>query len=295
MAHLLPQTETQKYTRDISDTKRESVANLQQHIRDILGESYHTFLQGSYRNTTSTSDINDVDIVAVRKNVYSTEHTSVYIPNPIPYPWETIFNEIETCLKNQWLYSWTVTPKDKCITVETSNFKADIVPAIQVHADVTIDPVAIYSHESKENRLSYPRDHWENGKVKHSNTNGNYKPMVRMFKNWIEEYLWAVDVVSSHKMESLVYSVPDEFFVNDYLEAFINIGDHMINALTRRDVFPFQIMSVCGNEDITKSWPIADRQHFRDKLKEAVQHARMAYQATTVEDAKLHWNKAFAV
>lgn len=72
MTHLVQQTDIEKHTKSISDTKKSQVSNLQKHIQEILSETHHTFLQGSYRNITAISDINDVDIVAVKINVYST-------------------------------------------------------------------------------------------------------------------------------------------------------------------------------------------------------------------------------
>jgi DUF2075 family protein len=46
---------------------------LHQSIRAAFDERYYeTFLQGSYRNNTATKEINDVDIVVLRKNTVST-------------------------------------------------------------------------------------------------------------------------------------------------------------------------------------------------------------------------------
>lgn len=57
-----------RYSPGPSSTKVTQVASLQQTIHDVLGdEDYDTFLQGSYRNGTALSDINEVDIIARRK------------------------------------------------------------------------------------------------------------------------------------------------------------------------------------------------------------------------------------
>jgi tRNA nucleotidyltransferase (CCA-adding enzyme) len=144
MTHLLQKTDTQKHTKTISDTKRTQVANLQNHIQEILSDNFHTFLQGSYRNETAISDINDVDIVAVRKTTYSGIYSNIQTVDKID--WETIFTEIETKLINQNIYKWIIIKKEKCITVETSNFKADIVPAVKICQDVNQDPIAIHTN-----------------------------------------------------------------------------------------------------------------------------------------------------
>jgi hypothetical protein len=41
--------------------------SVQETIRSVLGGDYETFLQGSYRNDTGVPDLNDVDVVALRK------------------------------------------------------------------------------------------------------------------------------------------------------------------------------------------------------------------------------------
>ena len=99
MAHNIPLQHIEKHTKAISDTKRTQVANLQNHIQQILGDTHHTFLQGSYKNDTSISDIKDVDIVAVRTTTYSSVHTGLSFPTSIPG--DTIFSEIESKLRNQ--------------------------------------------------------------------------------------------------------------------------------------------------------------------------------------------------
>lgn len=286
MSHLLTNEDVLKHTRTISETKQARVANLQKHIQEILSDEYHTFIQGSYKNTTAISDINDVDIVAVKLNVYSAEHSSVVIENPVPYPWEKIFIEIIEKLKNQHLYQWRITPKEKCITIETTNLKADIVPAIQVHEDVTIDPIAIRKYSG--NHLTYPRIHFKNGVTKHSRTNNNYKPLVRMFKNWAKNYL-PLDTISSHKIESLLYNIPDENFMDDHFVSFILISSSIIKLLSTTSN---KILSVCGSENICDNWDISKRQLFINKLSEAKNFALLAYKSTSQKEALSNWNKA---
>ena len=98
MAHNISTQHVQKHTKSISDSKRQEVSSLQSYIQELLID-HHTFLQGSYANDTAISDINDVDIVAIRKNTYSSVHSRVYCPASVT--WDLIFSEIETRLKNQ--------------------------------------------------------------------------------------------------------------------------------------------------------------------------------------------------
>jgi hypothetical protein len=59
-----------RYSSGPSTERVRQVKRMQESIRKVLDESdfsYETFLQGSYRNDTAIADINDADIVALRK------------------------------------------------------------------------------------------------------------------------------------------------------------------------------------------------------------------------------------
>ena len=291
MSHKVPTHKANRYTASISDTKRTQVSNLQNHIQEILGDTHHTFLQGSYKNDTSISDINDVDVVAVRLRTFSSTHSS--IPTSSTVMWDSIFSEIENKLRNQRLYTWTVTRKDKCIEVQTTNFKADVVPAVQVQSDHTEDPVVIYSFKNGNEKINYPRTHWKNGVTKHASTNSNYKPTVRMFKNWKDAHFDGLDVVSSYQVESLVYGAPDNLFYTDPVTSFILVSDYIVKTLAQRDVIPVKIHSVCGSEDITANWDFGSRQLFKTTLGNAHSMALAAYNAGTAQDSERYWDLTF--
>lgn len=291
MTHNIPLAHVQKHTKAISDTKRTEVANLQNYIQEILGD-HHTFLQGSYKNDTSTSDINDVDIVAVRVNTYSSTYSSVPVVSSIM--WDQIFSEIENKLiLNPGKYQWTVVRADKCIEVRTSSFKADVVPAVQINQALKNDNIAIYSFKNGIEKVNFPNTHYKNGIAKQDVTNQNYKPMVRMFKNWASNHFGGLDVVSSYHIESLVYNSPNNIFYNDHAASFALIGGHIVKLLRQRNLIPTAIKSVCESEDITANWYLSNRQTFCDVLDKSVGHALNACQAGSQYDAQNHWSKAF--
>ena len=62
MPNLIPQETLDSYTAAPSDATVAAVKRLHENIRDILGADFETLLQGSYRNDTSISDLNDVDM-----------------------------------------------------------------------------------------------------------------------------------------------------------------------------------------------------------------------------------------
>lgn len=286
MPHNIPSADVEKHTKPISTTTRSQVAELQNHIQEVL-ENHHTFLQGSYKNDTSISDINDVDIVAIRTTTFSSVHTGRSYSTSIP--WETIFSEIETKLKGQTRYSWVVKRRDKCIEVITSTLKADVVPAVQIHDDVTSDPIAIYSFKTGLEKANQPRTHYENGVIKNAATNNQYKPVVRMFKNWVVNHFGEDAPLSSYQIESLVHSAPNDYFKNDLAESFLLVSSHILNSLNQNS----SVISVCGNEDITANWDITKRKLFMSTLGKSFLSVQEALKATTVADAQKYWNNAF--
>lgn len=71
MIHKIPTDLIDGYSKGPSPSTVAAAVTVHEKIRDLLGEDYETFLQGSYRNETAISDLNDVDIVVVRKHTYS--------------------------------------------------------------------------------------------------------------------------------------------------------------------------------------------------------------------------------
>lgn len=291
-SHLIPPHLVVSLTSGPSDTRVRQVAAMQNYIQELLGDTHHTFLQGSYRNDTATSDINDVDIVAVRLTTFSGVHSNVVVSSHVA--WEQIFSEIEWKLRNQTRYTWTVERGDKCIKVR-GVFNADVVPAVQVDRDHGIDPIAIYSFREGVERVNYPRLHYQNGVAKNASTSGLYKPSVRMFKNWRENHFGEDYVTaSSFKVESLVHGSKEHYFSANYPANFIVIGHDILGRLGARTLAP-TVLSVCGSEDITANWHPVAKQNFVERLSESLAYAEAAYRARTITEAETNWRLAMGI
>ncbi len=215
---------------------------LQTTIRDTLGSSYETFLQGSYKNDTAIGDL-DVDIVAIRKNTTSTVFTGLPPANPIS--WDTIFGEVRSRLESSGYYRGKTTTNDKCIMIATQ-FTADVVPAVQI-GNLDSDPIAIYSHREAKERKNFPRLHYANGVEKHTRTGQLFKPTVRMFKTWAHNH-FPTDrrVAPSFYLESLVYNFDDSAFLRDSVERFV----HMASVIADLAYASQKIVTVAGDKDI---------------------------------------------
>ncbi len=284
---VIPRELIDSLTHGPSASKTTQVANMQNYIQELLGSTHHTFLQGSYKNDTAISDINDVDIVAVRLRTYSGTYSPIHATNTVF--WDQIFSEIETKLRNQSRYTWNVTRGDKCVCVRGA-FNADVVPAVQVGEDHLIDPIVIYSFQDQREKLNLPITHYKNGVEKHQATDENYKPTVRMFKNWARNHFGEDNsVVSSYNVESLVHGVADSDFYDDRAATFILAGRSILVKLAASNSIP----SVCGGENICANWNQGDRNQFHIQLTESVEHALRAYRATTMREAEQNWRAAF--
>lgn len=290
MAHNVPTSTVDPLISGPSPSKITQVSNMQNYIQGLLGDTHHTFLQGSYKNDTARSDINDVDIVAVRLQTFSTVHTGLRFPTSVL--WDTIFSEIEAKLRNQRLYTWTVERGDKCIKVRGA-FNADVIPAVQVNSHLE-DPIVVYSFRTSTEKLNHPRLHYDNGVVKNKATGGNYKPAARMFKNWAYNHFGEDrNIFSSFKVEALVHGVPDDHFSSDHVSNFIVGADNIVRKLNTRSALPLLIPSVCGKEDITQGWGLVGRGAFVAQLNNSLQLAVEAYQAGSVSQAEAKWREAF--
>src|SRR6266511_4423248 len=81
--HNISQSLIDRYSAGPSTSKTTQVANLQTTIREVLGDDYDTFLQGSYRNGTAIADINDVDIVSRRQKRQRPNYPRTHYDNGV--------------------------------------------------------------------------------------------------------------------------------------------------------------------------------------------------------------------
>ncbi len=260
MNHLIPATAVDRYSAAPSVSKVAQAKSLHESIRDTLGDGYVTFLQGSYRNDTGVADINDVDIVTIRKSTSSGIFSS--LPSTGKILWSQIFKEVQDKLEASPLYKGKTEQGDKCITVNT-NFHADVVPAVKITKEDE-DPIAVYSFREGSERKNFPRDHYENNVKKQDDTDGTYKATVRMFKRWARNWFAGTKVAPSFYIECLVHSIPDERFSYDKAVSFFMVGHHICHNVTRNSV----VSSVAGDKDILVSseWEPAKFEQFQRTL-----------------------------
>ena len=157
---------------------------------------------------------------------------------------------------------------EKAIAIAASGNrrKADVVAAIQYRryikflssSDQTYDEGICFYTSSGTQIASYPKQHSENLTTKHQNTSKRFKPMARILKNLrshlIDEEMLESGVAPSYYLEGLLYNVPNDKFVNNYVDTLVNA----INWVWEADRTKF----VCANERyylLHKAFPVTWR------------------------------------
>jgi hypothetical protein len=115
--------------------------------------------------------------------------------------------------------------------------------------------------------VNYPKQHYQNGNVKTSQTMERYKPTVRVVKNmryWLEDNRkLAPDTASSYFIECLLYNAPSPLFrltyeltILDLLKWLYGLDGEALSKLICQN----GEMYLCGSAP--EQWPIAKAQTF---------------------------------
>lgn len=285
---LLPADFVARYARPPSPTTVSQAVSVHENVRALLGDAeYVTFLQGSYKNDTALWDMNDVDIVAVARGVFSTTLTGRTGTNVIP--WDEIFSRIERKLQSDPRYQGKWKREDKCIRLNTG-VKIDIVPAVHV-TDASSDPIAIFSFRAGRERPNWPRHHYEAGTAKSGRTNGGYKQGVRLFKRWARCWFGSRKVAPSYYIECLMHQQPDHLFTGDLARDFATIGSQILQL--RHGYHPLPRPVGQGNLLSAEEWDSASFQEFQQRLGPSVQYAKAAAGSYSEAVARSAWASAF--
>ena len=121
------------------------------------------------------------------------------------------------------------------------NMTADVLPAVRFKDytafrsinDESFDEGLKFVDAAGNYTVNYPKLHIKNGEAKNSplQTNGRYKPSVRMFKNarnhMIDKRLLGDGVAPSYFVECLLYNVPSQHFSASPRDTFFNVTKYL--------------------------------------------------------------------
>ena len=220
----------------------------------LRGHRYEVFLQGSYKNDTNVRGDSDVDIVVQLNETFWGDRSSLddaakarwtqAYPTNSDYQWSDFDRDVTSAVRLAFGQG-AVHPQDKCILIDGGNgrLNADVVVAISLrdYTDFAVKPgefvqgIAIWPRLRANGWIqNYPKRHYDNGVTKNGQTEGCYKPSVRMFKNArncaIDRGLLADNVAPSYFVECLLWNVPLQHFQGASNEVFAAVVRWLLGA-----------------------------------------------------------------
>jgi hypothetical protein len=227
-----------------------------------VGRSKSIFLQGSYGNDTNIYADSDVDVVIVTDSVFyhgsddltPAEKTAIsaVLTGGGGYTYDDFKKDVLAQLTKK--FGSAVKPGKKAIFIkgEGNRRDTDVLPAVayrrytrfRTYEDSDYYEGITFWTTAGVQIINYPKYHSANATTKHQNTNGWYKPTVRIFKNMrnsmiVKGYL-AEDIAPSYFLEGMLYNVPNNLFGKTYADTCANA----INWLAKCD----RDKLVCANE-----------------------------------------------
>jgi len=212
---------------------------------------FEIFLQGSYRNSTNIRADSDVDLVVQYNKFFKRDITRLspvevqrYEGNHhnVDYGLVNWRSDVEKVLRRKFPGAVNL-GGGKAFHVVTGpgNMTADVLPAFLYKqytyfnslTDERFEPGIKFADSAGKITLNYPKLHIENGEEKNSEdqTDGRYKPSVRMFKNArntaTERGLLVDGAAPSYFVECLLYNVPDGYFTASVGDTYAAVVSHL--------------------------------------------------------------------
>lgn len=208
------------------------------------GIDFEVYLQGSYKNNTNIRGDSDVDVVVQLNSTFyhnlSDDQKRTLGLNSSSYSWTDFKAEVLKVLKNYYGQNQVIEGK-KTLKLKAGNgrLSADVVVCSLFRKYNTVshydfvDGMCFWTNNYDRQVINYPKIHYDNGVLKHENTNEWYKPVVRIFKNMRNSF--STDNTPSYFLENLIYNAPHSKFGTSYQDSFCNI----INWLNQTDINSF--------------------------------------------------------
>jgi hypothetical protein len=217
----------------------------------IASRGVEIFLQGSYANSTNIYGDSDVDVVVLYENTFHKDMSRLTAAQqqlheatfpPATYHWRDLHTEVVAALRSHY-GAGAVKPENKSIKVTTGygTKPSDVIPAVQFRRYATFNHQndlsahwGIQFFDSANNPIvNYPKYHITHGEDKNSTTrtNGRYKQIVRLFKNFrnylVDNNLLTDGAAPSYFIECALHSVPDRLFAGALTDVVPAIIDHL--------------------------------------------------------------------
>ncbi|MEO8666171.1 MAG: nucleotidyltransferase [Ignavibacteria bacterium] len=214
----------------------DSVKNALNNYEHFPTSDYKVYLQGSYKNDTNIRGESDVDVVIQLNKTFfnNLNHEQKKVLNlyPAEYHHDEYRKDVIHALQ-EYFGEQNVSVESKCIKIKAndSRLTADVIVACQhreyyaLEENSYIEGVHFFTNDSPNRQIiNYPDLVYDNGCQKSKDTNGMFKPVVRIFKNLRRQ---ANAKGPSYYIQCLIYNIPNSLFENTYFKCVYNILEHI--------------------------------------------------------------------
>lgn len=208
------------------------------------GITYEVYLQGSYKNNTNIYSESDVDVVVQKttgfnNNLEQNQKETLGLVS-IDYGFRNFRTDVIRAL-GQYYNLEDLNPDNKVIKLAPNSIRrpADILVCCsyreyyRVEKDAYHEGVYFRTIHTNEECYSFPKRHYDNAVQKNQDCNGNFKSMVRIFKNVKRTLVNRGDIEAktapSFYIECLLGNVPSVNFEGSYSDNFASILIHLAN------------------------------------------------------------------
>ena len=240
-------------SKQFTDTYQSIRGNLLDNSAPYPVKDVDIFLQGSYGNDTNVYGDSDVDIVLKYNGAFyyditemtqsEQDHFKRVFSKDAVYGYTSFKHDAEGFIAR--LYNGVQIGKKAVFVPGNSGRRnADVLVCQQFRRYRSYESgvndyregVAFYSGGTRiEN---FPKQHSENITAKHQATKGNFKPMVRVFKNMrnsmVEKKLLSDGVAPSYFIEGMLSNVPNDKFSGDYVDMWVACFNWLVTADTTK-------------------------------------------------------------
>jgi hypothetical protein len=217
----------------------------------IHDRDFEIFLQGSYKNSTNIRADSDVDVVVQSNEVFYKDLSRIPADQqaaqqrsygPGGHNAQDWRRDVEAALRKKFGNALKAgSGKAFHVITGPGNMTADVLPAV-LYKNYTyfyatnnegFDEGLEFVDAAGNYTINYPKVHIKNGEGKNSQqqTNGHYKPAVRMFKNArnraVERGFLRDGAAPSYFVECLLYNVPDACFTAGMQDTYAAVVNHL--------------------------------------------------------------------
>lgn len=253
---------------------------------DLQGWYPDTFLQGSYRKRTALYYIDDVDVIVLFKGIKLSCDGSGTISS------DSIYQAIYNSLLNMSIYNGKLIPQKRSIGIKL-DIKIDVTPAIAGTDGYDYDPIYIPDKTKQRFIATYPRRNILYVEEKNKNTDGNFVPLIKLFKYWRGVTFKNNEGPPSYYLESLLAEIADEKLKGAIGIAFASAVTEILDKFKPS---PNLIVHGLGSGNdilVSGEWSQTEYNTFYNTLVLEVPRIRNALNATSESTAATYWQQVF--